>query len=518
MSSSTLSQKLPEESLPTEADAQALSSALADPEQASLDANASLKTAQPAFNSREVVLRVKDLGKCYHIYTNPADRLKQALLRIAGKKFYKEFWALRGLSLEVRKGEAIGILGRNGSGKSTLLQMIAGTLTPTTGSVEVAGRVAALLELGSGFNPQFTGRENVYLNGAILGFTPQQIDERFDAIASFADIGDFLDQPVKTYSSGMMVRLAFAVQVQVEPDILIIDEALAVGDAIFQKRCYQRLRKLRESGLTLLFVSHSEESVRTLTDRAIVLERGNVRAMGPSAQAILEYRKIQHEQEARWFGSHIKQAHAPAKQATPVAQPKPTPAAVEIKQAISPAQTKPDTKPHTKSSTDPDKHFGDQDAFITKVQILDQSNKPASYFTSGDPVTIRVQFRAQRQVDKLNVALRIRSKQGVKICSWGTFNQDRDALEVNPNAPHIFWHRTFKQGDTCTVLFKFHCPLGSDLYEVQAAIMREEDRSYRNQRVLHWIDEAAFFQVAVPQGKGFFGGLTNLHIKAEVTQ
>lgn len=514
MSSSTLSQKLPEDSLPTEADAQALSSAFAGPEQtpldAKLDANASLDTAQPSFNSREVVLRVKDLGKCYHIYTNPADRLKQALLRIAGKKFYKEFWALRGLSLEVRKGEAVGILGRNGSGKSTLLQMIAGTLTPTTGSVEVAGRVAALLELGSGFNPQFTGRENVYLNGAILGFTPQQIDERFDAIASFADIGDFLDQPVKTYSSGMMVRLAFAVQVQVEPDILIIDEALAVGDAIFQKRCYQRLRKLRESGLTLLFVSHSEESVRTLTDRAIVLERGNVRAMGPSAQAILEYRKIQHEQEARWFGSHIKQAQAPAKSTSPSHQSKQTPAALEAKPAVNTPQSKP--------NADPNNHFGDQDAFITKVQVLDQASKPASYFTSGDLITIRVQFRAQRQVDKLNVALRIRSKQGVKICSWGTFNQDRDALEVNPNAPHIFWHRTFKQGDTCTVLFKFNCPLGSDLYEVQAAIMREEDLSYRNQRVLHWIDEAAFFQVAVPQGKGFFGGLTNLHIKAEVTQ
>lgn len=470
-----------------------------------------LESPQPDFSTRDVVLRIKDLGKCYHIYKSPSDRLKQALLRVAGKKFYREFWALRGLSLEVRKGEAIGILGRNGSGKSTLLQMIAGTLTPTAGSVEVAGRVAALLELGSGFNPQFTGRENVYLNGAILGFSPEQIDERFDAIASFADIGDFLDQPVKTYSSGMMVRLAFAVQVQVEPDILIIDEALAVGDAIFQKRCYQRLRTLRETGMTLLFVSHSEESVRTLTDRAIVLESGKVRAMGPSAQAILEYRKLQHEQEAKWYGAHLKKT--PATGSTTAIAPKLANAAAAT------VETKPIVSAVTVTSDkNASKHFGDQDAIITKVQVLDHAGKAASYFTSGDVVTVRVQFKAQKQVDKLNVALRIRNKQGVKICSWGTFNQDRDALEANPSAPNIFWHRAFKQGDNCTVTFRFACPLGSDLYEVQAAITQEQDLSYRNQRVLHWIDEAAFFQVAVPQGKGFFGGLTNLHMKAEVTQ
>lgn len=472
------------------------------------------------FSTRDVVLRIKNLGKCYHIYKSPSDRLKQALLRIAGRKFYREFWALRGLSLEVRKGEAIGILGRNGSGKSTLLQMIAGTLTPTAGSVEVAGRVAALLELGSGFNPQFTGRENVYLNGAILGLLPEQIDERFDAIASFADIGDFLDQPVKTYSSGMMVRLAFAVQVQVEPDILIIDEALAVGDAIFQKRCYQRLRKLRESGMTLLFVSHSEESVRTLTDRAIVLESGKVRAMGPSAQAILEYRKIQHEQEARWYGVHLKKtpnAAVPASTGTATV-PKSASSAIQHSAAVEPKPVSAAATSIAKNDLSDEKHFGDKDAVVTKVQVVDHAGKAASYFTSGDAVTVRVQFKAEKQVDKLNVALRIRNKQGIKICSWGTFNQDRDVLEVHPDAPNIFWHRAFKQGDTCTVTFKFACPLGSDLYEVQAAIIQEQDLSYRNQRVLHWVDEAAFFQVAVPQGKGFFGGVTNLHMKAEVTQ
>ena len=205
----------------------------------------------------DVVIRIEQAGKCYHMYDKPQDRLKQALLRW-NRTYFREFWAVRGVSLEMQRGEAVGIVGRNGSGKSTLLQMIAGTLAPTEGRVQVAGRIAALLELGSGFNPEFTGRENVYLNGTILGLSTREIDERFDAIAGFADIGTFIDQPVKTYSSGMMVRLAFAVQVQVSPDILIVDEALAVGDALFQKRCFQRLEELRSQGVTLLFVSHDQ--------------------------------------------------------------------------------------------------------------------------------------------------------------------------------------------------------------------------------------------------------------------
>jgi lipopolysaccharide transport system ATP-binding protein len=203
-------------------------------------------------SSERVPIRVEGLGKRYEVYQSPRQHLKQLVIpplqRMVGLApwtYYQEFWALRDISFEVARGEAFGVVGRNGSGKSTLLQLITGTLAPTTGTIETHGRIAALLELGSGFNPDFTGRENVFLNARLLGLTQAETEERFDRIASFADIGAHLDQPVKTYSSGMLVRLAFAVQVQIEPDILIVDEALAVGDALFQKRCFARIEKLR---------------------------------------------------------------------------------------------------------------------------------------------------------------------------------------------------------------------------------------------------------------------------------
>ena len=229
--------------------------------------------------SSEVAIRVSGLSKCYQIYAKPQDRLKQGIWR-GRRRFYREFWALRDVSFEVKKGETVGIIGRNGSGKSTLLQMIAGTLAPSTGSVQKSGRTAALLELGSGFNPEFTGRENVYMNGAILGFSREEIRKRLADIAAFADIGDFIDQPVKTYSSGMLVRLAFAVSVNVDPELLIVDEALAVGDMAFQFKCLERLEKLTTSGTTLLFVSHDVGMVKAFCDRAIYLANGHIRATG----------------------------------------------------------------------------------------------------------------------------------------------------------------------------------------------------------------------------------------------
>jgi len=229
----------------------------------------------------EIAISVKNLSKCYQIYDRPQDRLKQSLIfrlkAITGrtvKTYYREFWALKDISFDVKRGETLGIIGRNGSGKSTLLQIIAGTLQCTTGTFNLNGRVAALLELGSGFNPEFSGRENVYLNGAVLGISIEEMNRLFDSILSFADIGDFIEQPVKTYSSGMLVRLAFAVSVNVKPDILIIDEALSVGDAAFQFKCFQRLEELTQSGTTLLFVSHSMEMVKTFCERAIYLKQG----------------------------------------------------------------------------------------------------------------------------------------------------------------------------------------------------------------------------------------------------
>lgn len=227
----------------------------------------------------DIAIRVENLSKCYQIYDTPRDRLKQFILprlhHLTGqtpRQYFREFWALKDVSFEVKKGETIGIIGRNGSGKSTLLQLICGTLSPTSGSITTNGRIAALLELGSGFNPEFTGRENVYMNASVLGLSKEEIDARFEDIVAFADIGTFIEQPVKMYSSGMMVRLAFAVQAQVEPDILIVDEALAVGDAKFQAKCFDRLHQLKEGGTSILLVTHSSEQIVTHCSEAILLD------------------------------------------------------------------------------------------------------------------------------------------------------------------------------------------------------------------------------------------------------
>lgn len=228
----------------------------------------------------EIAISLKNVSKCFKRYAHPVDRLKEVLF--PGHTYAQDFWALQNINLEILKGQTVGIIGRNGSGKSTLLQIIAGTLTPTSGSVEVNGRIGALLELGSGFNPEFTGRENVFLNGAILGLTREEMEQRFDEIAAFADIGDFIDQPVQTYSSGMVVRLAFAVSVNIEPDILILDEALAVGDAAFQFKCFERLERLKKLGVTILFVSHDIGAIKLFCQHVLYLAHGKERASGPT--------------------------------------------------------------------------------------------------------------------------------------------------------------------------------------------------------------------------------------------
>ncbi|AAY94702.1 ABC transporter ATP-binding protein [Pseudomonas protegens] len=249
--------------------------------------------------SSEIVIRVDSLSKCYQIYDQPRERLKQFLLprlfKAVGmqpRQYYREFWALKGLSFQIKKGETVGIVGRNGSGKSTLLQMICGTLNPTGGSIETCGRIAALLELGSGFNPEFTGRENVYLNAAVLGLSKEETDRRFDDIAAFAEIGTFIDQPVRSYSSGMVVRLAFAVAINVEPDILVVDEALSVGDELFQRKCFSKIETIRQSGTTILFVSHSGSTVVDLCDRAILLDSGELLTVGEPRRVVGGYQKL----------------------------------------------------------------------------------------------------------------------------------------------------------------------------------------------------------------------------------
>jgi len=238
--------------------------------------------------SCDPVISLKGIDKCYQLYAQPVDRLKQFVWR--GKRnFYQDFWALRNINLEINAGEVIGIVGCNGAGKSTLLQLICGTLAPSSGEIVVNGRIAALLELGAGFNPEFSGRENVWMNAAILGLSDTEIGERFDEIVAFSGIGDFIDQPVKTYSSGMYVRLAFAVATSVDPDILIIDEALSVGDGAFARKSFDRIMQLKAAGKTILFCSHSLYHIEAICDRAIWLNKGEVSQEGGPAAVISAY-------------------------------------------------------------------------------------------------------------------------------------------------------------------------------------------------------------------------------------
>lgn len=475
--------------------------------------------------SSDFAIRVENVSKVFHVYERPVDRLKQMLLPRVGKlvpgtsqsrwessRYSREFWALRDVSFEVAKGDALGILGRNGSGKSTLLQIIAGTLTPTTGTAQVNGRVAALLELGSGFNPEFSGRENVILNGMILGLSQKEILERFDDIAAFADIGEFIDQPVKTYSSGMMLRLAFAVQTQIHPDILIVDEALSVGDALFQKRCYQQMERLRSEGCTLLFVSHDQESVRTLTSHALLLRDGITRSYGVSSEVVLEYRRQLHDDESAYFSSlaasaKVRIEHAAAEEKA-VAQHAAEPLA-DVEVESDPAV--PTDAPA--SHADERYSFGDMECHIDGVKVYNSAGEESSYFYPGDPIRITVDVAINQDIEGLNVNLRLRNKEGVKMYSWGTLNQDM-TLEARGVAEGQVWTRRFRAGERLTVDFEFDCALGMNFYEVQASVSEEGDRYYTSQRMLHWQDEAAFFQVTVRPREYTFGGVADLRMRA----
>lgn len=246
----------------------------------------------------DVAISVKNLSKKYRLYDSPKHRLKEALHPFK-KKFHREFWALRNVSFELKKGDSIGIIGKNGSGKSTLLQMLCGVLQPTDGEIIVNGRISALLELGAGFNPDFTGKDNAYMNGAIKGYTREEMDEKFQDIAQFADIGDFINQPVKTYSSGMYVRLAFATAVIFDPDILIIDEALAVGDLRFQKKCREKMNEFKSRGITIILVSHSMSDISTMCQTALFLKNGEPVLIGPASEAINAYTFEENKAEAK---------------------------------------------------------------------------------------------------------------------------------------------------------------------------------------------------------------------------
>ena len=345
-------------------------------------------TSAPAVESnpgsREIAVSVQNVGKMYYLYDRPQDRLKQALLWRFGKNYGRQFWALRDVSFEVRQGEALGIIGRNGSGKSTLLQIIAGIIPPTTGEVSVHGRVTSLLELGSGFNPEFTGRENVYLNGAILGFRRPEMDARFDEIADFAEIGEFIDQPVKFYSSGMFVRLAFAVQACLEPEVLIVDEALSVGDIFFQQKCHARMERLLARDTAILLVSHSMQAIAKYSTRAMLLDQGQCLFLGRPDEAIERYFQIQD----RLSRPRILSTPSSDKSRSGADRP-------------SVSSSLPDW-PSKEAFLDLSKavSIGEEDmARCTGVAFCNTQGQPCATFTIGDAICVYYEFEILRNIE-----------------------------------------------------------------------------------------------------------------------
>lgn len=415
--------------------------------------------------SSDTCIKVAGLGKRYEIFGQPSDRLVQLVSAPVARWLGREprqrgrvAWALRDASFEVARGETVGIIGRNGSGKSTLLQMICGTLTPTEGTVNVRGRVAALLELGAGFNPEFSGRENIFLNGMLLGLTREQIEERFDEIAAFADIGEYIEEATKTYSSGMFVRLAFAVATSVDADVLIVDEALAVGDARFQARCMKRIRKIRDAGASVLFVSHDVSTVRTLCQRAIWLEAGRQKMAGPVLQVTSRYMESIFADDAE---ASVELALDEGI-AMPVTDVAPLQTIVEVAAPIADSigdlplvatsvpAPEPDAPTHGASEPDaqPVSHWGEQKGLILGVDLLSGSEQTTELLRWGESCTVRILFLVPDDYDSdhFGVAFSIKNLSGSDIVVSSTHDQGMplgDTLVAGQRAAVDF---TFENG------------------------------------------------------------------------
>ncbi|MEQ8384515.1 MAG: ABC transporter ATP-binding protein [Coleofasciculus sp. A1-SPW-01] len=400
----------------------------------------------------EIAISLTNVSKCYKRYNRPLDRLKEIVL--PGKSRAQEFWALRDINLEVAQGETLGIVGQNGSGKSTLLQIIAGTLTPTTGEVWVNGRVSALLELGSGFNPEFTGRQNVFFNGQILGLSREEIEAKFDRIAAFADIGDFLDQPVKTYSSGMVVRLAFAVVANLEPKILIVDEALAVGDTRFQARCMKRIRQLKEQGVTILFVSHDSASVKMLCHRAALINQGSIIEVGSPKIVIDSYIAL------------LSSANKHDEKNITLARDR-------LDKNKSMVAFNNFTQNY--HNTDLYRH-GNQLVAIDNVKICDLHEREITKIVTGSIFKIVVSLVCNAKNSDLVIGISIRNLMGLVM--YGT-----NTNLMNCKLPNL------ELGQKMSVTFQIPCHLNKGIYTVTVGIHSEEGLSY------DWINDLVVFEV-----------------------
>jgi lipopolysaccharide transport system ATP-binding protein len=417
-----------------------------------------------------VALRVEGVSKQYRIYRRPGDRLTESLTRGRLKR-HREFWALRNVSFDIEAGTTTGVIGPNGCGKSTLLQIIAGTLEPTEGAVWREGRIAALLELGAGFDPEGTGVENVFMNAALMGFSRREAERLFPAIERFAEIGPFIYQPVKTYSSGMFVRLAFAVASSVEPDILVIDEALAVGDAVFQHRCLRRIKELQARGATVLFVSHDAAAVLALCTRAILLGAGRVVADGAPADVLHHYQRIVMEREQAYEDEEDEAARSgpDAGDGDGAAADGEAPAPLRY------------TYRH-----------GDGTAEVVSAELLDAARRPAEIVETGAPLTVRVRARFRRPVDDAVVGFLITDRRGVHAYGTNTKEQQIDLGAL-------------RRGDAVEVSFAFNCWLARGQFSVSLAVHSRDGVSY------DWLDGVLFFQVTSP---ALIEGVANLNASA----
>ncbi|HEU5099942.1 MAG TPA: ABC transporter ATP-binding protein [Roseiflexaceae bacterium] len=405
-----------------------------------------------------IAISVRDVGKMYRIYDRPQDRLKQMLWR-GHRTFGHEFWALRNIAFDVRQGESVGIIGRNGSGKSTLLQIIAGTLTPTEGEASVAGRVNALLELGSGFNPEFTGRENVFMNGAILGMSNEEMAERFDEIAAFADIGEFIEQPVKLYSSGMALRLAFAVQAIVPKEVLIVDEALAVGDEAFQRKCMRTLEQFRENGGTVLLVSHSAQTIVRQCSRCLFLHRGELLLDGPSKPVTDIYQRFilgsaQQQQQTldmlrnRAIGAEEAIARISASQASD-SQNGPADLPVANRAILDP------NVPATAELT-----YGGGQAEIFDCGMYNLDGQPVNVLVTGQTYTWRYRVRFLENAWNLNFGMMLRTVDGIAVAA------------INSAAEGHRYER-YEQGSIVEVRFELRMNIATGIYYTEAGVVGE---------------------------------------------
>ncbi len=424
--------------------------------------------------SSDIAIKVGGLSKCYQIYDSPRDRLKQfiypRLQRLSlqsTKQYFREFWALKEVSFEVKKGETVGIIGKNGCGKSTLLQIICGTLHPSSGKVETNGRIAALLELGSGFNPEFTGRENVYMNASVLGLDRKEIDTRFNDIVVFAEIGDFIEQPVKTYSSGMVMRLAFAVAINVDPQVLIVDEALSVGDELFQRKCFSKIESIRDSGATILFVSHAGSAIIELCNRAILLDNGEKLAIGAPKHIVGRYQKL---------------LYAPAEKTVALRE--------QIRkesedQSISP-QVRSDISLELKESYDPHLkpsstiEYESHGALIETPILMTGNGEVVNSLVRGRIYLYRYSVSFTKSARNVRFGMLVKTASGFELGGGVSAASSKDSLEY------------IEAGTTYSVEFLFKCALNTGVFFLNAGVQGDVNGT---EIFLHRLVDAAIFKV-----------------------